>query len=80
MESNDNTNNTIGRTEAIFKLVLENNIELRMIKQLLIDQQTATMTPMEKQLFIEQFNLEVKRQSLEAADFLLGKLNPSKHL
>jgi len=76
MEPNDNSNNTIGRTEAIFKLVLENNMELRMIKQLLIDQHTANMTAIEKQVFIDQFNLEVKRQSLEAADFLLGKTEP----
>ena len=76
METNDNTNNTIGRTEAIFKLVLENNMELRMIKQLLIDQHTANMTAIEKQVFIDQFNLEVKRQSVEAADFLLGKTEP----
>jgi hypothetical protein len=51
-------------------------MELRMIKQLLVDQHTANMTAIEKQVFIDQFNLEVKRQSLEAADFLLGKTEP----
>jgi hypothetical protein len=70
MEANDNT---IGRTEAIFKLVLENNIELRMIRQLLIDQQTQHMTEQERRVFIENYNLEVSKQSKEAEAYLLSR-------
>ncbi|MEO5977204.1 MAG: hypothetical protein ABIS36_12270 [Chryseolinea sp.] len=70
MKENDNT---IGRTEAIFKLVLENNIELRMIRQLLIDQQTHNMTEFEKKAFADRYNLEVAKQSKEAEEYLLGR-------
>ncbi len=70
MEERDNT---IGRTEAIFKLVLENNIELRMIKQLLIDQQTNNMTELEKALFRDKFNIELSKQSKEAEEYLLRR-------
>ena len=72
METNDNT---IGRTEAIFKLVLENNIELRMIRQLLIDQQTFNMNELERQTFIERYNVEVSKQSKEAEAYLLSRRN-----
>jgi hypothetical protein len=64
--------NTINRSEAIFKLVLETNIELRMIKQLLIDQQTSGMTEVERTAFIHHYNEELKKQSKEATDFLLS--------
>jgi hypothetical protein len=75
MEANDNT---IGRTEAIFKLVLENNIELRMIRQLLIDQQTSNMNELERQMFIERYNLEVSKQSQEAEAYLLSRTNQDR--